>query len=119
MILWGVHNESVFHEGFALVKSNGKWGAIDKTGQIIIQPQFDQVGDFIAELKLIKLDSKAEFTDKTGKIVIQTQLEWIQNTINTLNQVNGDMFELRELVIGGINDDWQVDEHPDAIFPSL
>ena len=87
MIIWGVHNESVFHEGFALVKSNGKWGAIDKTGQIIIQPQFDQVGDFIAELKLIKLDSKAEFTDKTGKIVIQTQLEWIQNTINTLNQV--------------------------------
>ena len=47
MIIWGVHNESVFHEGFALVKSNGKWGAIDKTGQIIIQPQFDQIENFI------------------------------------------------------------------------
>ena len=87
MIIWGIRNESGFHEGFALVKSEGKWGAIDKTGKIIIQPQFDQVEDFIEGLKLVKLDDKAEFTDKTGKIVIQPQLEWIQNTIDILKLV--------------------------------
>ncbi len=38
--------------------------------------------------------------------------------INALSQVDGDVVELRELVIGGVNDDWEVEEHPDAIFPS-
>ncbi|KGG15350.1 MULTISPECIES: DUF3531 family protein [unclassified Prochlorococcus] len=38
--------------------------------------------------------------------------------INCLIQINGDVVELKELVIGGVNDDWPVDDHPDAIFPN-
>ncbi len=38
--------------------------------------------------------------------------------INTLNQVDGDLVSLQELVIGGVNEDWPVEDHPDAIFPS-
>ncbi len=37
--------------------------------------------------------------------------------INTLNQVNIDFVEIDELVIGGVNDDWDVEAHPDSIFP--
>ena len=38
--------------------------------------------------------------------------------INTLSQVDGDLVKLEELVIGGINENWPVEEHPDAIFSS-
>ena len=36
--------------------------------------------------------------------------------INTLSQLDSDVVELQELIIGGINDDWPVEDHPDAIF---
>ncbi len=36
--------------------------------------------------------------------------------INTLCQINGDIVRIRELCIGGINDDWDVIDHPDALF---
>ncbi len=40
--------------------------------------------------------------------------------INSLNQVDSDFVEIEELFIGGVNDDWNVDEdHPDSIFPSV
>ena len=38
--------------------------------------------------------------------------------INALTQVNADLVKLEKIIIGGINEDWPVDEHPDAIFPS-
>ncbi len=38
--------------------------------------------------------------------------------INALTQVNSDLVKLEKLVIGGVNEDWSVDEHPDAIFPT-
>ncbi len=38
--------------------------------------------------------------------------------INSLNQVDGDLVNLKELVIGGVNEDWNIDDHADAIFPS-
>ena len=36
--------------------------------------------------------------------------------INTLNQIDKDLVQIQELLIGGVNDDWQVEAHPDAIF---
>ncbi len=38
--------------------------------------------------------------------------------INALNQVDADLVKIEEMVIGGVNDDWPVEEHPDAIFSS-
>ena len=38
--------------------------------------------------------------------------------INALNQIDIDVVQLETLLIGGINDDWDVEEHPDAVFPS-
>ncbi len=38
--------------------------------------------------------------------------------INIFMQVDGDVVQIKELLIGGINDDWQVEDHPDAIFTS-
>ncbi len=38
--------------------------------------------------------------------------------INSLLQINGEVVQLRQLLIGGKNDDWPVDIHPDAVFDS-
>ena len=37
--------------------------------------------------------------------------------INTLRQLDTDVVEIVELLIGGVNDDWPVEDHPDSLFP--
>ena len=36
--------------------------------------------------------------------------------INALRQLNRDVVELEELLIGGLNDDWPIEEQPDSVF---
>ena len=38
--------------------------------------------------------------------------------INSLKQLDADVVEIEEFLIGGVNDEWPVDSHPDSIFPS-
>lgn len=38
--------------------------------------------------------------------------------INALRQLDADVVEVEQLLIGGVNEDWLVDSHPDSIFPS-
>jgi len=59
---------SIFHEGLAAVRINDKWGYIDKTGQIKINPQFDDAGPF--------KDGLARFTKKVN------ENEYLQGYIN-------------------------------------
>jgi hypothetical protein len=49
---------------------NGKYGYIDKTGKIVIKPQFDKAYDFSEGLASISLNGKWGFIDNTGKIAI-------------------------------------------------
>ena len=37
--------------------------------------------------------------------------------INVLRQLDNDVTEIEEMVIGGVNDDWPVEEQDEAIFP--
>ena len=39
--------------------------------------------------------------------------------INALGQLDRDVLEIEELVIGGVNEDWPVEEQEDALFPLL
>ena len=39
--------------------------------------------------------------------------------INSLFQIDRNIVELQEVLIGGENDDWPVEEHPDSVFSSL
>jgi len=65
-----------FSEGLAAVKVNGKWGFIDKTGKIVIKPQFDsERQDFSEGLALVKVNGKWGFIDKMGKMVIKPQFD--------------------------------------------
>jgi hypothetical protein len=39
--------------------------------------------------------------------------------INALAQLNNDVLEIEELLIGGLNDDWPIEEQPEAMFAGL
>jgi hypothetical protein len=39
--------------------------------------------------------------------------------INALKQLNSDVVQLDQLLIGGVNEDWPVEDHPDSVFPKM
>ena len=57
------------------VKQDGKWGYIDKTGKIVINPQFDSATSFSKGLARVVIGDKWGYIDKTGKIVINPQFD--------------------------------------------
>lgn len=59
---------------FLVIEKNDKYGYIDRTGKIIIEPQFDEAHSFQEGLAYVQMRGEKElkvyFIDKTGKIVI-------------------------------------------------
>ena len=51
------------------------WGYIDKTGKVVIEPQFEMAGSFSEGLAGVEIDGKSGFIDKTGQIVIEPQYD--------------------------------------------
>jgi hypothetical protein len=51
------------------IVQHSKYGFIDKTGKIVVNPQFDEVSGFSEGLSGVKLSGKWGFIDKTGKYV--------------------------------------------------
>lgn len=39
--------------------------------------------------------------------------------INVLRQLDNDVVEIEELLIGGLNEDWPVEEEPESLFPLM
>ena len=52
---------------------DGKWGYIDRTGQMVIEPAFDSALPFSYGLAVVIVNDQAGYIDDTGKIVIQPQ----------------------------------------------
>ena len=69
----------IFSKILARVKQNNKYGYIDKTGKIVIQPQFDEANAFYEGLASVEKNKKWGYIDKTGKIVIQPQFDLAGN----------------------------------------
>jgi hypothetical protein len=65
--------------GLYPVSVGGKWGYIDKTGAIKIQPQFFTAGDFSDGLAMVSVVEgnvqKCGYIDTSGKMVIQPQFD--------------------------------------------
>jgi WG containing repeat len=59
-----------FSEGFAPVRTGGRWGFIDKKGRMAIKPQFDEADRFSDGLALIRQNGLNGYIDHTGAIVI-------------------------------------------------
>ena len=68
-------------------ESDGKWGFIDKTGKIVVFPQYDAVEGFREGLAVVEKDGKRGFIDKTGREVIPLRYEWAQSFENGLSAI--------------------------------
>jgi hypothetical protein len=64
-----------FSNGVAWVKVGKKWGVIDKTGKILIPPEYYAHNAFSDELALVTIGGKFRYIDKMGNIVIQQDCE--------------------------------------------
>src|SRR5436190_14517271 len=62
-------NATSFHHGIALVKSGIDWGAINKTGEIIIPTDYKKIS-WAGDLFIVTQNGKIGVIDKTGKIII-------------------------------------------------
>ena len=68
--------------------SNNQSGYIDRTGKIVISPQFNEAHWFEDGLAVVKIGSKFGFIDKTGKIVINPQFDqanWFEEGLSVVN----------------------------------
>jgi hypothetical protein len=62
-----------FREGLAVFYKNEKFGYIDKTGRVAIEPRFDIAFGFSEGLAQVRIDRKYGYIDKSGKMVIEPQ----------------------------------------------
>ncbi|MCM3871716.1 MAG: WG repeat-containing protein, partial [Pyrinomonadaceae bacterium] len=58
---------------------NDGWGFIDKTGKIIIEPQFEQALSFAEGLAGVQIEGLWGFIDRKGDLVIEPQYELVNN----------------------------------------
>lgn len=86
------------------VEVNGKHGFIDRNGQIVIDPQFEAVGDFSEGLARYKKGEKWGFIDRLGRVVIKPRFLWAHDFSEGLARVQifGPIFRARRS-IGFIN----------------
>jgi hypothetical protein len=72
-----------FHEGLALIyTTERKYGAVNKAGETVINPQFDLVCHFSEGLARIRQESKDGFIDRSGKIIINPQFDDVRDFHN-------------------------------------
>ncbi len=50
---------------------NEKWGYIDKTGKILMEPKFEEARIFSDGMGRVKLNGKFGYVDATGKMVME------------------------------------------------
>ncbi|EAL0834466.1 WG repeat-containing protein [Campylobacter coli] len=57
------------------VKIDGQWSFLDKNGEIIAKPKFDNLGVFSEGLAGVGLNGKYGFIDKNGEFVIESKFD--------------------------------------------
>jgi len=53
------------------VEQDGRWGYIDRTGQVVIKPTFDQAWAFVDGRALVRQSGRFGFVDSSGQIVVE------------------------------------------------
>jgi hypothetical protein len=65
-----------FTAGLAPAASGGKWGFIDATGKWIIDPQFEQAGNFADGLAPVVVGGRMGYIDSKGKFAVNPQYDF-------------------------------------------
>ena len=76
-----------FAEGFAVIETGGKYGYIDKTGRVVIKPQFDHAEDFSGGMARITINYKNGYINQSGEIVVEPQFEYAEDFSDGLARV--------------------------------
>src|SRR5262249_31608421 len=61
--------------GLFLIEKGGRYGYMNRSGEIKIPPQFDQAGTFSDGLAAVAVGSRAGFIDDNGKFAINPQFD--------------------------------------------
>jgi hypothetical protein len=72
-----IHNPkaSISSDGLIQVEINGKYGFVNLELKTIIEPQFEDVGNFSEGLAPAKINNKYGYIDRTGKFIIEPQFD--------------------------------------------
>ncbi len=65
-------------DNFYTVKLNGKYGALNNFGQVIIEPKFEQLGDFKNGFAYYRSENKSGFVSKDG-YVHKAEFDWLSD----------------------------------------
>lgn len=65
-----------FSGGLAKVTLNNKAGFINRAGQLVIKPRFDDAGRFSEGLAPVEIDGRWGYINKEGKVVIPLKFDW-------------------------------------------
>jgi hypothetical protein len=83
--------------GLYAIVQNGKWGFMDHSGKLVINPQFDglllsnrtnQPTGFVEGLAAVKIGGKCGYIDTSGKYVINPQFSYADNFVDGLANVH-------------------------------
>ena len=82
-------------DGLCMVRDyeTEKWGFINKKGEYVIKPRFDEVEDFSEGLARVKVDGKYGYVDYEGKMVVKPQFDIAEDFSEGLAQVIIDTYE--------------------------
>jgi hypothetical protein len=67
--------------GLYRVRQNGKFGFMERSGRMVIQPQFDDALSFSEGMAWVRVGKKVGFIDKAGKIVVTPQFDDAQSFV--------------------------------------
>lgn len=70
-----VEEAAPFFEELAAVKIAGRWGYIDKSGQLVIPPQFDYAKAFFSGLGAVLVGERWGYIDRSGRMIVPPQFE--------------------------------------------
>ena len=84
-----IRKKSSAYDGLLTVEVGGKYGFVDRTGKVVINPQFDSVSQFSEGLAVVCLgkceffanqihpdESKYGYIDESGKFVVNPQFDY-------------------------------------------
>ena len=63
-------------ENRVIIRENGKYGFVDKNGNVVIEPQFDDAWYFSEGRAAVKVGKKRGYIDEMGNMVIPPQFGW-------------------------------------------
>lgn len=77
-----------YAEGLITVQvAKNAFGFLDKTGKLVVEPQFERADNFSEGLCPVRINEKWGYIDKTGRIVIEPKYDWARKFSEGLGRV--------------------------------